>query len=64
MKWFYYGKKRKKKIGLLIFPNIITVQWGYRLGKKNEWDSIESIKYKDQIDTLLISNKKKQDWKA
>jgi hypothetical protein len=22
-------KKRKKKIGLLIFPNIITEQWGY-----------------------------------
>jgi hypothetical protein len=23
-------KKTKKKIGLLIFPNIITQQWGYR----------------------------------
>ena len=26
--------------------------------KINEWDSIESTTHKDQIDTLLISNKK------
>ena len=26
-------EKNKKKIGLLIFPNIITEQWGYREGR-------------------------------
>ena len=29
-------KKTKKKIGLLIFPNIITEQWGYCLRKQKK----------------------------